>query len=285
MELAGHRTESVYQRYDIVAERDLADGVRKYAGPIHKQRRRKKNAAVGEMFSLDQIFPLGAPASVCMFNMTVGEVGAAVFSLTPSIATALSTLFGAIVGYVSAILLHKRDTRELQRGAGRALMAEMFTNADHVLSTSVSARWAEASRAALQPTLQSLSLQPPSVTLQLQPPLVTLHPPRRLSDTVWVSEIGVISGFLYWKDLTLLVDAYDASRFSGDIDNPLVHSMCLECVEGILQAIEVLRRQSGLLNAAELSDVDDRLKKTRERVEHLKEFIKLRYGDHSSEKS
>jgi hypothetical protein len=31
MELVGHRTESVYQRYDIVSERDLTDGVKTYA--------------------------------------------------------------------------------------------------------------------------------------------------------------------------------------------------------------------------------------------------------------
>ncbi len=34
MELVGHRTESVYQRYDIVAERDLTDGVIRYASRI-----------------------------------------------------------------------------------------------------------------------------------------------------------------------------------------------------------------------------------------------------------
>jgi len=31
MELIGHRTESVYQRYDIVSEKDLTDGVRTHA--------------------------------------------------------------------------------------------------------------------------------------------------------------------------------------------------------------------------------------------------------------
>jgi integrase len=31
MELVGHRTESVYQRYDIVSEKDLTDGVKTYA--------------------------------------------------------------------------------------------------------------------------------------------------------------------------------------------------------------------------------------------------------------
>jgi integrase len=31
MELVGHRTASVYQRYDIVSEKDLSDGVKTYA--------------------------------------------------------------------------------------------------------------------------------------------------------------------------------------------------------------------------------------------------------------
>jgi hypothetical protein len=35
-ELIGHRTESEYQRYDIVAERDLADGVVRYAARLGK---------------------------------------------------------------------------------------------------------------------------------------------------------------------------------------------------------------------------------------------------------
>ncbi len=34
MELVGHKTESVYQRYDIVAERDLPDAVQKYASRL-----------------------------------------------------------------------------------------------------------------------------------------------------------------------------------------------------------------------------------------------------------
>ena len=34
MELVGHRTKSVYQRYDIVAERDLMDGIARYAARL-----------------------------------------------------------------------------------------------------------------------------------------------------------------------------------------------------------------------------------------------------------
>ena len=38
MELVGHRTESVYQRYDIVAERDLTEGVARYAARFEVSR-------------------------------------------------------------------------------------------------------------------------------------------------------------------------------------------------------------------------------------------------------
>jgi integrase len=34
MELVGHKTESIYQRYDIVAERDLTDSMARYAARL-----------------------------------------------------------------------------------------------------------------------------------------------------------------------------------------------------------------------------------------------------------
>jgi hypothetical protein len=40
MKLTGHKTESVYRRYAIVAERDLAEGVQKLASFRQADRRR-----------------------------------------------------------------------------------------------------------------------------------------------------------------------------------------------------------------------------------------------------
>ncbi len=43
MKLTGHKTESVYRRYAIVAERDLAEGVQKLASFRQNDRKRATN--------------------------------------------------------------------------------------------------------------------------------------------------------------------------------------------------------------------------------------------------
>ena len=50
MKLTGHKTESVYRRYAIVSERDLAEGVQKLAALAHATRRvaRDTTAALTE---------------------------------------------------------------------------------------------------------------------------------------------------------------------------------------------------------------------------------------------
>lgn len=45
MELVGHRTGSIYDRYDIVAERDLTDGVVQYASGLAERQRRAQPRA------------------------------------------------------------------------------------------------------------------------------------------------------------------------------------------------------------------------------------------------
>ena len=48
----------------------------------------------------------------------------------------ISVLIGAVLGYFATVRLHKKERVDLQKGAGRALLAEMFTNADRALSLS-----------------------------------------------------------------------------------------------------------------------------------------------------
>ena len=46
MKISGHKTESIYRRYAIVAERDIADGLRKVAA---FQRRAARASSGGQM--------------------------------------------------------------------------------------------------------------------------------------------------------------------------------------------------------------------------------------------
>jgi hypothetical protein len=87
--------------------------------------------------------------------------------------------------------------------------------------------------------------------------------PQPFSDTIWFSQIAVISGLLDWKDLSKIVEAYDAgSRRSADLrdpkflaalekGDPRAHCICLDLAEAFLDTIELMRGQKGLLNAAD----------------------------------
>jgi hypothetical protein len=145
-----------------------------------------------------------------------------------------------MLGYFAAVRLHKKDKGELQKGAGRALLAEMLTNADRALS------------------------------------LGGTHQPERLSDTVWFSQSAVISGLLPWNRLAKVVEAYDAgARLSSSVhnegfiqflkkDDRRAHSICLDVAGAFLNAVELIRDQKGILDEGELSDLDKRLKQLRD---------------------
>ena len=163
----------------------------------------------------------------------------------------ISVLIGAVLGYFATVRLHKKERVDLQKGAGRALLAEMFTNADRALSLSGT------------------------------------NQPVGFSDTVWFSQSPVISRLLCWKDLAKVVEAYDAgSRLSSDSlsrdsdllkglqkNEPIAHRVCVGIAEAFLEAIELLRGQKGLLNADELSDVDARLRRLRDQAKSTRELF------------
>jgi hypothetical protein len=175
-------------------------------------------------------------------EVTWGELGAALSAWVRHAGPFVSNIISAALGYFTAVLLHRRDKVGLQKGAGRALLAEIFTNADRALSLSGT------------------------------------HQPEPFSDIVWSNEIAVISGLLRWKDLAEIVQTYDAGeRLADDMrdprfldrlarDDPRAQGMCLDLADGFLAAIDILRAQQGLLNRAEFSHVDSRLTKLRDRA-------------------
>ena len=159
------------------------------------------------------------------------------------LASLLSGLFGAVLGFLGSGYSQWREKRERQRGAGRALLAEMLTNADRAASLSA--------------TLQPVSF----------------------ADAVWLNEIATISQLLPWNDLNKIIDAYDAaSRLSSDIregsrfldllrsPDPSAHSVCLDRAEAFLHAVESLRALKGLLKVAERSALNGRLKALRSQI-------------------
>lgn len=217
-----------------MAERDLIDGVQKYAKGFC-WRAWKKNVT----------------STLCEVEQTLYSMARSPFA--PFVAPFVGTVLGALLGYLAAGRLHKHDRIELEKGAARALLAEMLTNADRAIS--------------LSGTIQ----------------------PVGFSDSVWVSQSPIISRLLAWKDLKKVVEAYDAgSRLSGESlrrdsmflralekDEPNAHRVCLGVAEAFLNAIELLCGRKGLLNAAELSDLDNRLKQLRGDAASARElFIK-----------
>jgi len=93
-------------------------------------------------------------------NLTSGLVGAVI---------------GAIAGFVGSVLLNWRTTRQTQRAAARAVLAEMFTNADRALSA--------------ESTL-------------------VFH---EFLDGAWRTQLPLVAELLRWPDLKILVNAYDSA--------------------------------------------------------------------------
>ena len=86
-----------------------------------------------------------------------------------------SGLIGAVLGFVGALLITWWNNRSRRKAAGRALIAEMFINAD-----------------------RALSAESTDVT-------------HEFFDFVWREQLPLISQLIRWADLKKVVTAYDSS--------------------------------------------------------------------------
>ncbi len=87
----------------------------------------------------------------------------------------LSGFLGAVVGVIGLRSVQRRAQAEARRAAGRAVLAEMFTNADRALSA--------------RSTL-------------------VLH---EFTDFAWQQQMPMVAHLLTWHDLKILVNTYDSA--------------------------------------------------------------------------
>ena len=87
----------------------------------------------------------------------------------------LSGFVGAIVGVVGLLYVQRDAQAKARRAAGRAVLAEMFTNADRALSASSS---------------------------------LVLH---EFTDFAWQQQMPLVAHLLSWQELKILVNTYDSA--------------------------------------------------------------------------
>src|SRR5215469_12666270 len=90
--------------------------------------------------------------------------------LSGPIATLVASLVGALCGFFGSVFAQKREHNDARRAAGRAVLAEMFTNADRALSA--------------------------ESTLVLQ----------EFTDFAWRQQLPLVAHLLNWEDLKTLVN-------------------------------------------------------------------------------
>ena len=95
--------------------------------------------------------------------------------LSGPIATLFATAGGAICGFFGAVYAQRRERNDAKRAAGRAVLAEMFTNADRALSA--------------RSTL-------------------VLH---EFTDFAWRQQLPLVADLVSWEDLKTLVNTYDSA--------------------------------------------------------------------------
>ena len=91
------------------------------------------------------------------------------------IPTLVGTVCGAIFGFLGSVYAQRSERNDLKRAAGRAVLAEMFTNADRALSAKST---------------------------------LVLH---EFTDFAWRQQLPLVADLVSWDDLKTLVNTYDSA--------------------------------------------------------------------------
>jgi hypothetical protein len=95
--------------------------------------------------------------------------------LSGPIATLMGTAVGAFLAFFGTVYAQRSERNAARRAAGRAVLAEMFTNADRALSA--------------ESTL-------------------VLH---EFTDFAWRQQLPLVADLISWEDLKVLVNTYDSA--------------------------------------------------------------------------
>jgi hypothetical protein len=99
----------------------------------------------------------------------------------------LSGFVGAVVGVIGLLYVQHRTQAEARRAAGRAVLAEMFTNADRALSAKST---------------------------------LVLH---EFTDFAWQQQMPLVAQLLNWVDLKTLVNTYDSAARAFENAREVIH--------------------------------------------------------------
>lgn len=153
----------------------------------------------------------------------------------------MGAVIGALAGFVGSVFLNWRIARQTRRAAARAVLAEMFTNAERALGA--------------ESTL-------------------VIH---EFFDTAWRTQLPLVAALLRWSDLKTLVRAYDGAARAYTNSDPIttmtqpaaVGRWFLTVAEEWTRAVQVLLpkairwRERARFNR-DLQDIQQRLKSATE---------------------
>ena len=165
-----------------------------------------------------------------------------------NLAVVVSALLGAAIGGLFSLGLYLRAQSEARRAAGRAVLAEMFTNADRALSAKTT---------------------------------LVLH---EFTDFAWQQQLPLLAHLLNWDDLKTLVNTYDSAARAfenardvirqgeresedpprSDRDFGRISSWFQDIAREWITAMRILQRV--VLNKAEWAQLDEDIKKLETRI-------------------